>query len=217
MTRLRTNWDDFYWLTGEFPPTFDILITEIIGLNNRRQGPHNILTVNNQVAFCILYIPYLFLFNVWPRTLHTEIWLSLLLQVLLTLIWLQKYLPMCVLENQFRIHVSVVHRTIHNMIPLLHVSLVNKYVTWPTLAKWRALAGYFPDWPRVVAIMDCTPFRISKPKGLKYSTLAKLFVHNSRGRETINFGTVNMNFSLFKSFQVVFKDCFGDKIDIVSF
>ena len=30
---------------------------------------------------------------------------------------------------------------------------------------WRRLAGVFPEWPTVVAILDCTPFRISKPKG----------------------------------------------------
>ena len=30
---------------------------------------------------------------------------------------------------------------------------------------WRNIAGYFPTWPRVVAILDCTPFRISRPKG----------------------------------------------------
>ena len=27
------------------------------------------------------------------------------------------------------------------------------------------MVGKFPDWPLVVAIIDCTPFRISKPKG----------------------------------------------------
>lgn len=30
---------------------------------------------------------------------------------------------------------------------------------------WRNLIGTFPEWPRVVAILDCTPFRISKPTG----------------------------------------------------
>ena len=66
---------------------------------------------------------------------------------------------------QFRVHVSYVHRTIHNILPILHAYLVKKYITWPTIQEWRQLAGYFLDWPRVVAIMDCTPFRISKPKG----------------------------------------------------
>ena len=74
---------------------------------------------------------------------------------------------MAVLATQFRIHISCVHRTIHHIIPLMHVALVNKYIKWPTMAQWTALAGFFPDWPRVVDIMDCTPFRISKPKGIK--------------------------------------------------
>ena len=34
--------------------------------------------------------------------------------------------------------------------------------------KWRSLAGTYPEWPRVVGIVDCTPFRISKPKGEYY-------------------------------------------------
>ena len=34
------------------------------------------------------------------------------------------------------------------------------------MQEWRNLAGTYPEWPRVVAILDCTPFRISKPKGM---------------------------------------------------
>ena len=34
------------------------------------------------------------------------------------------------------------------------------------MPQWRNLSGTFPEWPTVVAILDCTPFRISKPKGL---------------------------------------------------
>ena len=33
------------------------------------------------------------------------------------------------------------------------------------MPHWRNLAGFYPDWPRVVAIIDGTPFRISKPTG----------------------------------------------------
>ena len=49
LTHLQTNWDDFYWLTGEFPPTFHILLMEIHGLQVRRRGRHNILSIENQV------------------------------------------------------------------------------------------------------------------------------------------------------------------------
>ena len=31
--------------------------------------------------------------------------------------------------------------------------------------KWRSFVGTFPDWPTVVGIVDCTPFRIRKPTG----------------------------------------------------
>ena len=73
---------------------------------------------------------------------------------------------MTYLAMMFRLHVSVVHRTIHYMIPMLHVIFVPLYIRWPTMQEWRNLAGTFPEWPRVVAIMDCTPLHISKPKGI---------------------------------------------------
>ena len=33
------------------------------------------------------------------------------------------------------------------------------------MPEWRNMAGMYPKWPRVVAIVDGTPFRISQPKG----------------------------------------------------
>ena len=72
------------------------------------------------------------------------------------------------LGMMFRLHVSCVHKVIHDMLPVLHVVFVPQYIIWPTLAKWRNLRGTFPEWPRVVGIMDCTPFCISKPKGILY-------------------------------------------------
>lgn len=77
----------------------------------------------------------------------------------------------------FGIPVSCVHKIIHRVIKLLHAYLVPKYISWHSMAEWRNLAGSFPEWPRVVAIVDCTPFRISKPKGQK--PLITLIVHIS--------------------------------------
>ena len=51
------------------------------------------------------------------------------------------------------------------MIRFLHGYLVPKYIQWHSMADWRKLRGFFPEWPRVVALIDGTPFRISKPRG----------------------------------------------------
>ena len=69
------------------------------------------------------------------------------------------------LSMHFGIPVSSVHKILHRVIKLLHDYLVPKYIVWHSMAHWRSLAGTFPEWPRVVGILDCTPFRISKPKG----------------------------------------------------
>ena len=69
------------------------------------------------------------------------------------------------LSMHFEIPVSTVHKIIHRMIKILHAYLVPKYIRWHSMAEWRNLAGTYPEWPQVVAILDCTPFRISKPKG----------------------------------------------------
>ena len=69
------------------------------------------------------------------------------------------------LAMHFGISVAAVHNIIHRIIPYLHSYLVEKYIRWHSMPHWRRLAGFYKDWPTVVAIMDCTPFRISKPKG----------------------------------------------------
>ena len=76
----------------------------------------------------------------------------------------------------FGIHVSSVQKIIHRFLRLLHVYLVPKYICWHSMNTWRNLAGTFADWPRVVAILDGTPFRISKPKGRKYSLALLEFI-----------------------------------------
>ena len=69
------------------------------------------------------------------------------------------------ISSHFQIPVTCVHRIIHKIIPILHVYIVPNYINWHTHPDWRALTGTFPEWPRVVAIIDGTPFCISKPKG----------------------------------------------------
>ena len=81
------------------------------------------------------------------------------------MIWLRRYPTIHDISARFQIPSSTVHRIIHKMIPYLHVYIVPRYIVWHSDRKWRSLAGEFPQWPRVVAIVDGTPFRISKPKG----------------------------------------------------
>ena len=69
------------------------------------------------------------------------------------------------LAMHFGVSVALVHKVIHKMIPYLHILMVSKYIRWHSMQHWRRLSGTFPDWPNVVAIVDCTPFRINKPKG----------------------------------------------------
>ena len=81
------------------------------------------------------------------------------------MIWVRKYPRMSQLSAQFGIPVTCVHRIIHKIIPIMHVYLVRNYIKWHSHDYWRSLAGHFAYWPRVVAIVDGTPFRISKPTG----------------------------------------------------
>ena len=86
------------------------------------------------------------------------------------------------LAMHFGIPVSSVHAIIHKNIIYLHAYLVPKYIRWHSMAHWRHLAGTFPEWPRVVVIIDGTPFKISKPTGpiqrLFYRTDRKCFFLN---------------------------------------
>ena len=89
----------------------------------------------------------------------------LLIQILLTMIWLWKYLILYHLSTHFGIPLSCTHRIVHKCLKLLHAYLVPKYITWHTMQEWNNLVGIYPEWPSVVAILDCTPFRISRPRG----------------------------------------------------
>ena len=87
------------------------------------------------------------------------------LQVLLTIIWFRRYSTLQDLSNYFQIPLTTVHRILHKTIILMHVYLVPRYVRWHSMQYWRSLRGTFSYWPHVVAIVDGTPFRISKPTG----------------------------------------------------
>ena len=81
------------------------------------------------------------------------------------MMWLRKYPTMHQLSVCFGIPVGTVHKIIHKFVRILHSYIVPKYIRWHSMAHWRRLAGSYSEWPRVVAIVDCTPFQISKPKG----------------------------------------------------
>ena len=70
------------------------------------------------------------------------------------------------ISSQFGIPVSCVHQIIHRTLIMMHVYLVPKYIQWHNRYQWQSLAGTIGHWPRVVAIVDGTPFRISRPTGL---------------------------------------------------
>ena len=102
-------------------------------------------------------------------------WSSWTFQVLLTFIWLRRYPTLQHLAMHFGLGVSSVHWVLHKILPFLHSILVRRYIIWHDMQTWRNLAGYFPTWPRVVAILDCT-LRINKPKG----NLQRLFWRRDR-------------------------------------
>ena len=158
---ISVNWMHFFGLTGETPATLSSLVYQIEHrfMHYFVKGHESHVDLRNQVSyhvqnfFCEIS-PYLF----------TIISIHFHVQVLMTIIWLCRYPTMQHLSIHFGITVSCVHKIIHKMIQVLHAYLVPKYITWHSMAQWRHLAGTFPEWPRVVAIVDCTPFRISKPK-----------------------------------------------------
>ena len=97
---------------------------------------------------------------------HANNAMNLQNKVLMLLIWLRRYPTMSHLALHFGVSVSTVHAIMHRLLPYLHVYLVNKYIRWHTMVRWRQLGGTFPEWPSCVAILDGTCFRISRPTGL---------------------------------------------------
>ena len=82
------------------------------------------------------------------------------------MIWLRRYSTLHHISMEFGIPLSCTHRIVHRGLKYLHAYLVPRYIRWHTMHEWRNLARTFPEWPRVVGILDCTPFRISRPKGI---------------------------------------------------
>ena len=66
----------------------------------------------------------------------------------------------------FGIPLTSVHRIIHRIIPIMHTYVVHRYIRWHDMNYWRSFGWlFFLLGQKVVAILDCTPFRISKPAG----------------------------------------------------
>ena len=159
---LETNWTMFFWLTGEIPPTLQLLVDEI-----RRgyfpevtRGRAQVIDFRNQVS-----LSYKYMLGCTEVILQWHLKALIYLQILLTIIWLRKYPTLSHLSTHFGIPVRCTHRIVHKCMKLLHAYIVPKYIKWHTMQHWRNLAGTYPEWPRVVAILDCTPFRISRPRG----------------------------------------------------
>ena len=54
---LIRNWDHFYWLTGEIPPTFQLLMDEIRDhIPIRVVGRNTVLNIENQVLLCLVWL-----------------------------------------------------------------------------------------------------------------------------------------------------------------
>ena len=178
-TNMSRNWSHFFWLTGEFPRTLNSIVIKMKNTYyiNRAMGRRTLLTVRNQVRstsaykhkYCCEYFNY-FIF------LFFAIMYLFPFQILLTFIWLRNYPTMATLSMIFGISTPSVHNVIHRMIPRLHALLVPKYIRWHSMAHWRRLSGYFPEWPNVVGIMDCTPFRIRRPTGF---TISNAYLNNN--------------------------------------
>ena len=110
-------------------------------------------------------------FTTFSEKYGLEVILFSFFQILLVFIWLRSYPTMHEVSMIFNISVDSVHRIIHKLLPYLHSYLVSKYIRWHSMAHWRRLAGHFKEWPNVVAILDGTPFRISRPRGTYLFTI----------------------------------------------
>ena len=99
------------------------------------------------------------------RPMHRNCKLTFCNQILLIIIWMRRYPTFQHLAMHFNVGLSTVHDCIYRNLPYLHTYLVQNFIRWHTMPRWRNLVGTFPDWPNCVAILDGTCFRISKPVG----------------------------------------------------
>ena len=54
---LETNWDNFYWLTGEIPPSLELLVAEIENdINLMTLGGCPVMSFRNQVLLSVIWL-----------------------------------------------------------------------------------------------------------------------------------------------------------------
>ena len=163
---LSQNWIDFFWLTGETPQTFNSLVRKLEAIyRNRYRMRRGVLDFRNKVKYLHRNLNSTCKSQQFQYQISIMSTCDVFLQVLLTMIWLRKYPTMTYLSTHFGISVGCVHKIIHRLLPILHSYVVPRFIKWHSMNHWRRLSGIFPEWPRVVAIIDGTPFRISRPKG----------------------------------------------------
>ena len=143
-----------YWESGESPQSFDHLVS----------------LVRNEVD-----LPY----TGNRRCRHK---LSTHNRVLLAQMWMRGYETVRRLSSRFGVSKSTVQRDLDHIIPILHTTLFPREVTMPTPAEIRSMRGSFPDVPNAIAILDGTPFRISRPKG----AMQRLFYRGDKRFHMVN-------------------------------
>ena len=97
-----------------------------------------------------------------PRISKRRKKITLINQVLLTIIWLRKYPHVDTLSFWFDIDPSSVVRIVYKVLPELWRYFQNQ-IRWPTLPEWRNLMGNWEEFPNVVGAIDTTPHEIYRP------------------------------------------------------
>ena len=83
-------------------------------------------------------------------------------ELLLTFIWLRKYLCIDTLALMFDVSLATVSKTVHRVIPVLWHYFKNQ-VTWPSLNEWIGLRGNWHSFPNAVGCVDGTPHEVYRP------------------------------------------------------
>lgn len=97
-----------------------------------------------------------------PRITQRRQKITLINQVLLTIIWLRKYPHVDTLSLWFDIDPSSVVCIVYKVLPELWRSFQNQ-ISWPTLPEWRNLMGNWEEFPNVVGVIDTTQHEIYRP------------------------------------------------------
>ena len=88
-------------------------------------------------------------------------------EILLTFIWLRQYPTLISLSQLFATSTRNCWFIIrYNIFKI--AALVTREISWPDINEWHSFRGTYPDFPNCVAIMDCTPIRISVPTGKSF-------------------------------------------------